>query len=202
MTCLCALDEAITALLKNKDSNKYRDWLNARVNGSTAPIEKPCFIYIPKTGKVLSKFHALLRSIKKEHYHDISYYANKLLSDGVRVEEIIKALLCYAKRVYAKRVYAKRVYATTYDDLTACMKRLAGDSMLKALALANTTTLKDINTYIKSQLTAEELKHFIGDTLTVEVFEKARGELKKEAAAKPRPFSKPLKIKGASKPLL
>ena len=176
--CLCALDEAITALLQNKDSDKYRDWLNARIN--LPIIEKPCFIYIPKVGKTLSKFYALLRSLKREHYRDISYYANKLLSGGVPAEEIIEALVVgYAGRVYAPRVYAPRVYATTYDDSAACRKRLADDSVFKALALANTTTLQEINAYIKAQLTAEEAAQFIGDTLTVEAFEAARQELKK-----------------------
>ena len=166
--CLCALDEAITALLQNKDSDKYRDWLNARIN--LPIIEKPCFIYIPKVGKTLSKFYALLRSLKREHYRDISYYANKLLSDGVPAEEIIEALVVG---------YAPRVYATTYDDSAACRKRLADDPVFKALALANTTTLQEINAYIKTQLTAEEAAQFIGDTLTVEAFEAARQELKK-----------------------
>ena len=172
--CLCALDEAITALLQNKDSDKYRDWLNARIN--LPIIEKPCFIYIPKVGKTLSKFYALLRSLKREHYQDISYYANKLLSDGVPAEEIIEALVVGN---VAPRVYAPRVYATTYDDSAACRKRLADDSVFKALALANTTTLQEINAYIKAQLTAEEAAQFIGDTLTVEAFEAARQELKK-----------------------
>ena len=172
--CLCALDEAITALLQNKDSDKYRDWLNARIN--LPIIEKPCFIYIPKVGKTLSKFYALLRSLKREHYRDISYYANKLLSDGVPAEEIIEALVVGN---VAPRVYAPRVYATTYDDSAACRKRLADDSVFKALALANTTTLQEINAYIKAQLTAEEAAQFIGDTLTVEAFEAAQQELKK-----------------------
>ena len=199
--CLCALDEAITALLQNKDSDKYRDWLNARIN--LPIIEKPCFIYIPKVGKTLSKFYALLRSLKREHYQDISYYANKLLSDGVPAEEIIEALVVAN---VAPRVYAPRVYATTYDDSAACRKRLADDSVFKALALANTTTLQEINAYIKAQLTAEEAAQFIGDTLTVEAFEAAQQELKKglppasEASASEASLSNPKGLPPLSNP--
>jgi hypothetical protein len=202
--CLCALDEAITALLQNKDSDNYRDWLNARIN--LPIIEKPCFIYIPKVGKTLSKFYALLRSLKREHYRDISYYANKLLSDGVPAEEIIEALVVGND---VPRVYAPRVYATTYDVSAACRKRLADDPVFKALALADTTTLRDINAYIKAQLTAEEAAQFIGDTLTVEAFEAARQELKQkglplasEASASEASLSNPANFKpqGAAAP--
>ena len=86
--CLCSLDETIKSLLKKTDSDEYREWLNARMNNSS-PIEKPRFIYIKKGKKPLSKFHALIKSIEREHYHDISYYANKLLLDGVTTRLIL-----------------------------------------------------------------------------------------------------------------
>ena len=153
--CLCSLDETIISLLKTTDSEEYREWLNARMNNSRQ-IEKPCFIYIKKNKKnkkPLSKFHALIKSIEKEHYHDISYYANKLLMDGVKADEIVHALL--------PRV---RVYATIYDQ-AHFIQRFKNDPILIALAYSDVTTLEETNKYIKSQLTAEELPYFIGDTL-------------------------------------
>lgn len=150
--CLCSLDETIKSLLKKTDSDEYREWLNARMINS-GPIEKPRFIYIKKgkkSKKALSKFHALIKSIEREHYHDISYYANKLLSDGVKPEEIVEALL--------SRV---RVY---YDE-AHFIRRFKNDPILIALAYSDVTTLEETNKYIKSQLTAEELPYFIGDEL-------------------------------------
>ena len=147
--CLCSLDETIKSLLKKTDSDEYREWLNARMNNSS-PIEKPRFIYIKKGKKPLSKFHALIKSIEREHYHDISYYANKLLLDGVKAEEIVEALLS-----------SVRVY---YDE-AHFIRRFKNDPILIALAYSDVTTLEEINKYIKSQLTAEELPYFIGDEL-------------------------------------
>lgn len=177
-TCVCTLDEVITSLLKKKDSKEYGDWLNAREEAAALPVEKPCFIYIQKGKKALSPCHALLKSIKKEHYQDISYYINKLLLDGIQVEEIMKAL-------------------RGLEVESKCMQRLAEDPELKALALSDTVTLKDINAYIKSRLTPEESKYFIGDALTPEAFEEAKKALIKEIAPC-RPIHKkhkPLKLK-------
>ena len=188
-TCVCTLDDVITSLLKKKDTQEYRDWLNARGKAAALPVENPCFIYIQKGKKALSPCHALLKSIKREHYQDINYYVNKLLLDGVPAEEILKALRGLEK---------ERVYATIYDEIkVACMQRLAGDPGLKALALSDTVTLKEMNAYIKARLTPEESKHFIGDTLTPEMFEEAKKTLIKEIAPC-RPIHKkrkPLKLK-------
>ena len=138
------------------------------LNGMQAPLglvpKKPRFIYIPKNRKVLSKFHTLLKSIKKNCYHDVIYYMSELLyEEDVTSEEVVKVLCDYYKAPIMEDLMV-RVYATLYDD-AAFMARLKADPVLRALAYSDVTTLAEINKYIKSRLTAEELPYFIGDEL-------------------------------------
>ena len=163
-----------------------------RLNGSVSendavcgPPQKPHYRYIPKgqkeqkeqkgqkEQKPLSKFHALLQSIKKNRYHDIIYYMNALLlaadeATSKEAEEIVKVLCRYYKAPKEEELM-RRVYATLYDEY-AYMRQLADDPILKAMALAESSTsnLKEISAYIKARLrTPEEMENFIGDTLGV-----------------------------------
>jgi len=145
----------------------------------------PRFIYIQKGA--LKPFHALQRSIKKECYQDIRYYANKLLREGMKVTDFVQGLranasvcvasVCVASvcvaSVCVASVCVASVYATTHDDCSvmhsssAMVQRLTKDPVLIALAYSD-IDVKEINAYIKAQLTAEEMEDFIGDTLTEE----------------------------------
>ncbi len=134
--------------------------------------KKPRFIYIKKcksNKKPLGKFHALHQSIKNNRYYDIIYYVTELLyNEVVDAEELIKVLCDYYK-VPCMEVLMGRVYATLYND-AAFMHRLKGDSVLNGLARSETSTLEETIKYIKSQLTAEEMQYFTGDSLTEEEF--------------------------------
>ena len=74
-------------------------------------LEKPKVIYI-KGSAVAGwlaaikdeRLHPFIRAVNKNQYDGISYYANKLLSQGgISGEELVKALCCYYKTAFIEK---------------------------------------------------------------------------------------------------